>query len=37
MVDEKHPALYKGYKVGEFLGMFWNKISSRSVDQISGK
>jgi isopenicillin N synthase-like dioxygenase len=32
MVDEQHPALYREYKVGEFMGMFWNnKISSKSV------
>ena len=32
MVDEQHPPVYRGYKVGEFMGMFWNKeISSKAV------
>ena len=32
LVDEQHPALYRGYKFGEFKKVFWSKeLKSKTV------
>jgi len=32
MIDEQHPALYKGYKFGEFMRIFWSQeLKSKTV------